>query len=116
MIGNLSARSFPNAVVRTDIFEGLVEIFYAKRQTDDEGMERDRHHPPLSRALGVQLIELITNHLQPILRRMTALEDHTNIVEALLVWNRDHLPRIDPHRVRLIVEAPIANVIEPLGG
>ncbi len=80
------------------------------------GCERDRHNPPLSRALGVQLIELIANHLQPILRRMAALEDHANVVEALLVGNRDHLPRFDPHRVRLIVEAPIANVIEPLRG
>ena len=67
-----------------------VEIFDAEGEADDEGMERNRHHSSLSCTLRVQRIELIADHLIPILGCVAALEDHADIIQPLLVRNTDH--------------------------
>ena len=61
-------------------------------------------------------VELIADHLQPVLRRVAALENHPDVVETLLVGNRDHPARLHPHGVGLIVKTPIAHVVESFGG
>ena len=116
IIGDLGTRRFPYAVVRANVLERLVEIFNAERQTDDKWMERYRHYPSLRRAFGIQRIELIAHHLQPILWRVAALKNHANVIEPLLVRNRDHAARLYPHDARLIVKTPVANVIETFRG
>src|SRR5438445_10973431 len=101
--------------MRADIVERLVEIFDAKGQTYNEGVQRQRHDPAVCRAFRVKRVELVADHLAPIFWRMTALEDHSNIVESLLIREGDHAPRLNPPRNRLVVAAPVAEIIKPLG-
>src|SRR5688572_23028093 len=116
MIRDLCARGFPNAFVTANVVEGLIEILDAKRQTDDEWMQWKGHDPRLSRALGVKRVELIANHLQPILGRVASLKDHPDVVEPLLVWNADHPPGVDAHLYRLIVAPPVAHIVKTFCG
>ena len=47
---------------------------------------------------------------------MASLKHHPDVVEPLLIGNSDHPPGLDTHRHRLIVAAPVADIVKALGG
>src|SRR5262249_14670690 len=80
MVGDFRARRLPNPMVRTDVIKRHVEVFNTKREADNKRVKRYRHYPSLGCTLRVQGVELIADHLIPVLRGVAALKDHADII------------------------------------
>src|SRR6185369_9337097 len=73
MIGHFGTRRFPNSFMGADVGERVIEIADTEGESDDERMERQRHDARLFRAFAVERIELIGDHLEPVLRRRSGM-------------------------------------------
>src|SRR3954471_5829215 len=63
MFDDFRAGGLPDAFVLADVFQSSVERIDAMRDTDQVGVERDRHHPAGFFALAVQHVELPADHV-----------------------------------------------------
>src|SRR4051812_43941348 len=67
VLRDLVRRRGPDAVVREDVADDLVEIADAVRRSEDRGVERDAHDASALLALGVERVELVLADLREIL-------------------------------------------------
>ena len=59
---------------------------------------------------------MIANHSVVLLRRVIFTLENPNVVDAQLVGHDHHAPTLHPHRRRLFVITPVADIFESLGG
>src|SRR5215216_3361574 len=116
VIDDLAPGGEPDLLARTDMGERGVEVLAAMRMPDQERVETDRHHAAGLGAVLVEHIELVADHAAEILRTLLELEESRNVIDLGRIGQRDHRPRVDPHRIRLLVVHPVADVFDAVFG
>ena len=102
--GDLAPGRQPDAVMRHDMGERLVEGGDALRLAGEVGMERQAHHRAALRALGIELVELRLHHRRVALDRRVAVLEQRHVVDLERIGNADQpaVAHLDRHRLVVV--------------
>src|SRR5204863_8476910 len=106
----------PDLLARSYVRQRLSEVFAAVGMADQEWMQADRHDPTGLGTIFIEHVELIANHPAEGLRGLTLVEERGNVVQLDGLRHREHRPGLYPHRIRLLVIDPVADVLDAVFG
>ena len=109
---DLSPGGEPDIVVRADVLQREVEVLDAEGDADDEGVKGDAHDGAAAFAVAVEDVELVADLLEVFPGSVVGAQEEVDVVEALLVGHDDHAAALHAHGDGLVVEAPVAQVVE----
>jgi hypothetical protein len=115
-VGDVPSGGAPDTVMRTDVVQCFLKIGDTKRQADDEGMKRKAKYPAAGSAIAIKRVKVIAHDSVILLSRMILAIEDANVIHTEFIGYDDHAATLNPHRRRLFVVAPIANVLKAFRG
>src|SRR5258705_7760015 len=107
-LDDLAAGGEPHALVLLHVSDGALQIFDPQRLAGDHGMQRHAHHPRLLAAVGVEHVELVDHRPEILLAGVALADIERDVVDLVAIGDREHLSRLDLHRIGLVVVVPVA--------
>src|SRR5688500_987727 len=89
---DLLAGGHPHALLLPDVVVDGLEVLDPVRHAGVVGMDGQRHHARLMRALGIQAIEVIDAAAEPLVRRVMLDDHHRDVVQLDRVRHRHERP------------------------
>src|SRR4051812_15373509 len=107
----------PHPRMPADIRKRRVEGVDAMRHAGEIGVQRNRHDAARFGALAIEHIELPADHLAELVGGTVRAFEHRLVVDLVAVGHRDQTPpRIEAHRIGLVIVGPVADILATLGG
>ena len=63
-----------------DVFQGQVQVLVPGGLTDDERVQGQCHHPAAVRRVGVELVEVVDEHLEKVWSGETLHHEHAEVI------------------------------------
>src|SRR6516225_2530110 len=111
-VDDLCASGLPHALARADMSEHFIEMPDTPGLAHDPRVQMQYHQPPGGRAVGIEPVEPLAPQQVDFVDRTPAVQVDVVVVEIGVDAEREELPGLWGHLIRLLVVAPVAHVAD----